>query len=189
MYDEMGSQTPRYALPYPVGTDRVMDGDNAMQALAERVEAVLMARKLPRCRINTAASVSIPNNVTTQVDFTAGTVSYDTDTMANLAQSRITIKTAGWYVLKAFVPWLAGSTGFRVSLLQTGGGTAVYAAQDYRMAVNGTATTAQIASDPIPLAVNDYVILRVLHTQGTALNIAGANGVNPWISAEWYDCN
>lgn len=37
----MPSETPKYALPYPVGTDRVMDGDNAMQALAERVEAVL----------------------------------------------------------------------------------------------------------------------------------------------------
>ena len=33
--------TPAYALPYPVGTDRVMDGDNAIQALAERVEALL----------------------------------------------------------------------------------------------------------------------------------------------------
>jgi hypothetical protein len=34
----MGAQTPTFAIPYPVGTDRVMDGDNAMQALAERVD-------------------------------------------------------------------------------------------------------------------------------------------------------
>lgn len=33
--------TPKYAFPYPIGTDRIMDGDNVMQALAERVEAVL----------------------------------------------------------------------------------------------------------------------------------------------------
>lgn len=33
--------TPVYAIPYPVGTDRVMDGDNAMQAIADRVEAIL----------------------------------------------------------------------------------------------------------------------------------------------------
>lgn len=33
--------TPRYAIPYPLGTDRVMDGDNVMQAIAERVEAIL----------------------------------------------------------------------------------------------------------------------------------------------------
>ena len=35
----MGGTTAKRALPYPTGTDRVADGDNAMQALAERVEA------------------------------------------------------------------------------------------------------------------------------------------------------
>jgi hypothetical protein len=35
----MGANTPGLALPYPTGTDRVADGDNAMQALAERIEA------------------------------------------------------------------------------------------------------------------------------------------------------
>lgn len=37
----MAGATPIYALPYPTGTDRVMDGDNAIQALAERTELVL----------------------------------------------------------------------------------------------------------------------------------------------------
>lgn len=37
----MGSTTPVYALPYPSGSDRVRDGDNSIQALAERTEAVL----------------------------------------------------------------------------------------------------------------------------------------------------
>lgn len=35
----MAGTTPRTGLPYPTGTDRVADGDNAMQALAERIEA------------------------------------------------------------------------------------------------------------------------------------------------------
>ena len=34
----MGSFTTLFAFPYPVGTDRVMDGDNAIQALAQKVE-------------------------------------------------------------------------------------------------------------------------------------------------------
>jgi hypothetical protein len=33
----MGSQTAK-GYPYPVGSDRVMDGDNAIQALAEAVD-------------------------------------------------------------------------------------------------------------------------------------------------------
>ena len=43
--------TPVYALPYPVGTDLVRDGDNVIQALAERVEALLAPRDaLPNFR-------------------------------------------------------------------------------------------------------------------------------------------
>ena len=33
--------TTAHGYPYPLGTDRVMDGDNVMQALAEKVEARL----------------------------------------------------------------------------------------------------------------------------------------------------
>jgi hypothetical protein len=34
----MMPSTPQYAIPYPAGTDRVMDGDNAMGTLAGRIE-------------------------------------------------------------------------------------------------------------------------------------------------------
>lgn len=40
----MGSQTAKLAIPYPVGTDRVTDGDNAMQALAERLDLLMTSR-------------------------------------------------------------------------------------------------------------------------------------------------
>lgn len=36
--------TPAYALPYPIGTDLIMNGDDAIRALAERVEAVMAQR-------------------------------------------------------------------------------------------------------------------------------------------------
>lgn len=39
--------TPIYALPYPLGTDLIMDGDEAIRALAERLEAVLDAAGIP----------------------------------------------------------------------------------------------------------------------------------------------
>lgn len=37
----MAGTTAKFALPYPTGTDRVMDGDNAMQALAEKIDAII----------------------------------------------------------------------------------------------------------------------------------------------------
>jgi len=36
----MPGSTPDYGFPYPTGTDRVMDGDNAIEALARAVEDV-----------------------------------------------------------------------------------------------------------------------------------------------------
>ena len=42
----MGSTTP-HGLPYPVGTDRIMDGDNAIQALAEAVDTALWSGAAP----------------------------------------------------------------------------------------------------------------------------------------------
>lgn len=40
----MPGSTPVYGFPYPVGTDRVQDGDNAIQALAEALESRLAGR-------------------------------------------------------------------------------------------------------------------------------------------------
>lgn len=48
--------TPILALPYPIGTDRVADGDNAMQALAERIELVLPRGRLAYAETTLAQS-------------------------------------------------------------------------------------------------------------------------------------
>ena len=39
----MPASTPVYGFPYPLGTDRVMDGDNAIEALARAVESQIAA--------------------------------------------------------------------------------------------------------------------------------------------------
>ena len=62
----MPGTTPSLALPYPTGTDRVMDGDNAIQALALAVETDL-GRRL---RFN-PLTTSIFNGATTASDITA----------------------------------------------------------------------------------------------------------------------
>jgi hypothetical protein len=39
----MAGTTPKYGFPYPTGTDRVADGDNAIQALALKIEQTVGA--------------------------------------------------------------------------------------------------------------------------------------------------
>ena len=63
----MGSTTPAMKLPYPVGTDRVMDGDNAIQALAERIELVyprgplgMVTRTTPLALANSQTLFTLP---------------------------------------------------------------------------------------------------------------------------------
>lgn len=49
-----GTTAAPWTIPYPTGTDRVADGDNAMQALAERVAVI--SNSLPRGLIVTGAT-------------------------------------------------------------------------------------------------------------------------------------
>jgi hypothetical protein len=53
----MGSQTAK-GYPYPVGTDRVADGDNAIQALAEAVDAKLGISASGSASISIASAAS-----------------------------------------------------------------------------------------------------------------------------------
>ena len=75
----MGGTTPApWSIPYPVGTDRVADGDNAMQAIAERVAAI--CNLLPRGLVQThyaAGSWTIGDSVIVTLPAYACTESRD----------------------------------------------------------------------------------------------------------------
>lgn len=63
----MGSQTAS-GYPYPTGTDRVMDGDDAIKALAEAVEARLRVSAAGLVVVNVNAAI----NGSTAVTFPVG---------------------------------------------------------------------------------------------------------------------
>lgn len=61
----MGGITPApWSLPYPTGTDRVMDGDNAIQALAEKVAAQWGRMATGAVTVNTVANSNVSFTVT-----------------------------------------------------------------------------------------------------------------------------
>jgi len=91
----MGSTTTQ-GYPYPVGTDRVMDGDDAIKALAEALEAdgTQYTKALTVGQTMTAAAV---NNVQWQVPTVNG---------CNLTRTNaytFTVTRAGLYVITATV--------------------------------------------------------------------------------------
>jgi len=72
----MGSQTTRTGLPFPVGTDRVMDGDDAMAALANRLDGSTPGPFVSVPFSKAAGRVAVPVNAavlgTAAVTFPAG---------------------------------------------------------------------------------------------------------------------
>jgi hypothetical protein len=66
----MGGITTNLKIPYPVGTDRVADGDNAMQALAERVDARLPWGRLGHASLTVATGAITGEYVIPQLSVT-----------------------------------------------------------------------------------------------------------------------
>jgi hypothetical protein len=150
----MAGTTPKYALPYPTGTDRVMDGDNAMQALAEAIEGTIAGLPIIDLR-RPAANVNLPLNV----DAVAITYAY-TSTRAELTvfayalQINISVSDAGAITATLFLDNVAigsaqirppAGTG-RFYLVNFGGGVVVAAGAhtaEVRIQKAGSSGTAQ----------------------------------------------
>ena len=72
------ANTPK-GIPYPIGTDRVMDGDNAMQAIAEKVDALLPVTVRGSLTTDASGYATVPHGQATtptaaifQLDRTSG---------------------------------------------------------------------------------------------------------------------
>lgn len=86
----MPADTPIYGWPYPVGTDRVADGDNAIQDLAEAIEATVDG--LPIIDQNFTTSITLGTNVVLN-SFLGGVATVGR--VGNLAIFRLPFDTTG----------------------------------------------------------------------------------------------
>jgi hypothetical protein len=163
-----------------------MDGDNAMQALAQYTDDYLLAAKVPRCKVAYATPLNIANNAATDITMTGATVVHDTAAMADLPNNCIVIRQAGLYVVSVCVMWAAisGPVGCRMMFMVKNGTT--YVGQDYRAAASTSATGGVLVSDPLPFAVGDTIRGRVMHTQGATASIASSNGVPNHLSVSMW---
>lgn len=106
---------------------------------------------------------------------------YDSDTMHDPVtnNSRITIKTAGLYLVMGQIYWAGNTTGMRGVSIRGNGANAL--AYDFRASTN---TLIQQVSLERYFDVNDYIELNAYQSSGAALIInGGANG--SFMSARW----
>lgn len=122
---------------------------------------------VPMCRATNSANIAIPNGTAT--DLTFNTEDFDTDTMFTTADSaKITIKTAGKYMVGANATFTSNATGFRLIYL-TLNTTDVIAATSTN-AVNGLNSDLSVVG-VYDLAVNDVLNVKVSQTSGGSLNV------------------
>lgn len=184
--------TPNHALRYPVLGDApnvpldlqrlAQDAETALDGLDTRLDTV-ENRVKPMVRIESTADFAISNSNNAVLDFAGASISYDTNSMADLANDRIVIQTTGLYRLTAFVPFTNNSTGYRTVLIQRNG--TEYLGNDYRMAVNGSSTLVTVTTEPLLLTATDYLQLRAIQTSGAAMTLSAQNGRRYMLAAEF----
>lgn len=120
------------------------------------------------CRVYNNANQSIANGTVTAIAFNSE--AFDTDTMHDNVtnNTRITIKTAGKYLIVGIVGFEVNTTGYRDVAIIKGGAT--YLGRVIGLPVAAVQTTVCV-SNIADLVVNDYIELYASQTSGGALNV------------------
>lgn len=126
------------------------------------------------------ANQSIPDNVATVLDF--GSESFDTDFMHELVflNSRLTVNTAGKYIIQGQVTFDLSSVGGKTIQIRKNGTTVVAA---FREPADSTGASSEYriiqVHDLEEFIAGDYVELLVLQNTGAPLNVIGQS-INTW---------
>jgi hypothetical protein len=186
----MGQST--HGIPYPVGTDRVMDGDNEMQAMSTFIDDAIY--NVPRGRMYLAAATSgtLAPNVWTSFG-TGLTYSYTKGGVVAVAPSQLRVPKDGLYHLEAQVYFnsAAGSgqghrRGCRVHL---NGSNTVSVIESIVGSIDpGAQPVACHAGGDVELHTNDTLALAFWHDQ-TGANLTalgtGSPGSYTYMSLFW----
>lgn len=136
----------------------------------------------PSCRVYHSANQSLSNTTDTTLAFNSER--FDTDSMHDTVtnNSRITIQTAGIYLLSATVSFEANGTGVRVVWLRLNGATKIAQQSAVPPGVNTTDITIQTVYD---LAAADYVQVLAYQSCGSPMNVTRNANYSPEFMAMW----
>ena len=135
----------------------------------------------PKCRIYNSANLSIPHNTATTLTFNSER--QDTDTMhsTSVNTGRITMNTAGFYIVGISLEFASNATGTRRVDVSVG---ATVIASEIDSAVSGDVTR-KVVSTGYQFAAGDYVTFIVTQTSGGALNVNAGGNYSPEAWAIW----
>lgn len=141
----------------------------------------------PACRVYNNAAIPVTSGAWNALTF--NTERWDTDSMHSTVTNtgRITLNTAGLYIVTGHAEFAANATGVRgLQVLRNTDADGI--AQIYYQAAPATTGTAITVATVWKFAAGDYIQLRAFQNSGGALNInyGGANTFfTPEFSATW----
>jgi hypothetical protein len=149
------------------------------------VDALNFMADPPACNVYHNAAQSIPHGAETSVSF--NTESHDTDTMHDTVtnNTRVTFNTAGIYQINTSLELETGSYTAAYMYVRLNGATLLRIDESSTWAA-GSNLPLQI-NFPLKFAVNDYVELRLYHTNAAvaARNTISVGERAPHLSATW----
>lgn len=138
----------------------------------------------PHCRVYNNAAQSIANATDTTLAFNSE--SLDNDTMHDnvTLNSRVTIRTAGLYIINANIEWPTNGTGERTLYLFLNG-TTVLPGYTAVPSTNIVDAVGQSTSCFYKFIAGDFIEVRVKQTSTAPLNINSVGIYTPSFSALW----
>lgn len=143
---------------------------------------------VPRCRVIVAGTLAIAvSGAPTKINFDT-TPDFDSDGFFTAADSttRVTIRTAGTYDVKAFNRWGAGSAGVQRAAWVSKNNVAFKYGLHVNTFPSATATATNNIATSMSLNAGDYLELLVLHDFGASLSTS--NGGGDSVSSEMIVC-
>jgi small GTP-binding protein len=162
--------------------DEVVQTDEAlMERYLEEGDLPLedVDHPMVKMRAGTANQAIANSGPVVTVDFAGGSVVHDLGAglTADLANDRIVVDEAGYYVFTGRVSFSTNATGYRALLVtRVAGAGDQFVADDYRPAVPSQATTITLVTEEIYCAAGEAFSLQVLQNSGATINLQVTNG-------------
>jgi hypothetical protein len=136
----------------------------------------------PKCRVYRSGALSVSNSTSTRVSFDSEL--FDTDTMhsTTVNAGRITITTAGSYLLVANLDWAPNATGSRQGYFIVNNAVVIPGLAHAANQEPGYSTYQSPAFGPYALSAGDYVELEVRQNSGGAHNLTSCQFAADWVS-------
>jgi hypothetical protein len=173
-------------MPYPI--DLPADptpGDEILASWGDDVRAALsFLANPPACRVyRSTTQTGIASSTKTAITFNSER--YDTDGMHNTASdtSRITVNTAGLYLITAHMAFGNNTTNDRACIIRLNGVTEI--ADDFRRTLAGGDWVIFSIALTYKFVVGDFVEMIAWQNSGVALDVQASGNMTPEFSATW----